>query len=340
MSGLTRLRGFQHSDGRFSIWCGGAAGLDITARVAHRLTALRGLPYPDAEQMSSRAVAVLLKHNVRDNQLLTLDPRFADKLATSKDAVALYFYNRDHRHQALDFLRCHAVHEGSLVYWEGRPSVGYWGGTLEATCDAARVLAEAGDVLFGPAFNYIGSKMIAGGLISTADTRALVELLASLRSNEEAVARVDGMETRIADAAIGQEVTALCDGLMVRMDEEIVIDHLAPRRNFRFTLRVDPTHLKLGERARVKILLQEESLCPLARIYLPGCLALLKGGANAQTAHLPVGVDGLSFTRNARELDVEAVAVRKGSGRVRVAVHDLYDADKIGTGPVVEVTVQ
>lgn len=316
------------------------AGLDVTARVIHRLTALRGLPYPDAEQMSSRAVTALLKHNIRDNQLLALDPRFEDKLATSKDAVALYFYGRGRRDQALDFLRRRAVREDSLVHWEGKPSAGYWGGTLEATCDAARVLADAGDVLFGPAFNYIGSKMIAGGLTSTADTRALVELLASLRSGDEAVARVDGMEMRVADAAIGHEVTALRDNVMVRVDEEIVIDHLAPRHNFRFTLRVEPAHLRLGERARVKIQLQEDSLCPLARLYLPGCLALLKGGANAQTAHLPVGVDGLSFYRDARALDVEAVAVRKGSGRVRVAVHDLYDADKIGTGPVVEVTVQ
>ena len=339
LAGLKRLRGFQHPSGQFAIWCGGLPGLDITARVVHRLHAFHELPYPDAGQMSARAVTALLEHRVRDNQLLALDRRFEDKMATSKDAVALYFHGDGHRQKALDFLRRHVIRDGGLAHWDGKPSVGYWGGALEATCDAARVLVDAGDALFGPAFNYIGSKMIAGGLHSTADTRALVELLASLTSSGEAVAIVDGQEARLEDAAIGQVVTALRDNLMVRVDEELVIDHLVPRHDFRFDLRVEPGRLKLGERAKVTIRLQEDSLCPLARIYLPGCLALLKGGANAQTAHLPVGVDGLSFHRNARLLEVEAVAVRRGSGRLRVAVHDLYDAEKIGTGPDITVTV-
>ncbi len=87
------------------------------------------------------------------------------------------------------------------------------------------------------------------------------------------------------------------------------------------------------------IRLQEDSICPLARIYLPGCLALLKGGANAQTAHLPVGVSGLSFWHEARLLELDIVGVRRGRGHLRVAVHDLYDADKIGTAPGIEIGV-
>ncbi len=65
---------------------------------------------------------------------------------------------------------------------------------------------------------------------------------------------------------------------------------------------------------------------------------MLKGGANAQTAHLPIGVSGLRW-RDPRRLELEAVAVRRGRGKLYVAVHDLYDAEKVGTAPGVEVRV-
>lgn len=323
----------------FAIWCGGTPGLDITARVTHRLSAYRGLPYAEAAGMRDRAVAALLKRCHRDNQLLPLDTRFGDKLATIKDAVAIYFHGNGRQKEALKVLRRHAQRRGEQAYWEGKASWGYWGGELEATCDAARVMFDAGDPLFRPAFNYVGGKVINGGLHSTADTRALVELLDFISLPGEPLARIDGVEIQPGELAVGQEVMALRDNLVVRVDEEIVIDHLAPRNNFRFVVEVRPSKLKLGGRASVIITLEEDSICPLARIYLPGCLALLKGGANAQTAHLPVGVEGIHFWRNTRLLQVEAVAVRKGHGNVHVAVHDLYDAQQIGTHPGVAVIV-
>ena len=67
------------------------------------------------------------------------------------------------------------------------------------------------------------------------------------------------------------------------------------------------------------------------RLFLPGNLALLKGGANAQTAYLPI-------ERN--ELTVDAVAIRPGQGKLYVAVHDMYDAGKIGTAPGIEISVK
>ena len=88
----------------------------------------------------------------------------------------------------------------------------------------------------------------------------------------------------------------------------------------------------------MRVILKEDSICPLARIYLPGCLALLKGGANAQTAHLPVGVSGL-WWRDPRQLELDVVAVRRGQGKLYVAVHDLYEAEKVGTEPGIDITV-
>ncbi len=63
----------------------------------------------------------------------------------------------------------------------------------------------------------------------------------------------------------------------------------------------------------------EATLAPLARLFLSGHLALLKGGANAQTVYLPIESESLT---------VDAVAV-----------HDMDDAEKIGTAPGIEIRV-
>lgn len=327
MAGVNRLQGFQHEDGMFSLWRGGKPDKDTTVKVTHRLLGLRGLPFPAVEEMLERSRKALLRHKVRDNQLLPLDAAFRDRLRTVEDAVALYFHGDGWRDEALSHLRRTVKREDGRVHWEATRA---WGGTLEVTCDAARVMYHAGDELFHPAFDYVAGKLVDGRLYSTADTRALVELLAAIRADGDAMARIDGREVRLSDITIGQEVTALSDNLVVRVDEEIVLDYLEPRTDFRFQVRPSKTRLTLGERLRIHIQPQEESLCPLARIYLPGCLALVRAGANAQTSHLPVKTG---------ELVVEAVAVRQGEGQLHVALHDMYDAEKVGTVPGIRISV-
>jgi hypothetical protein len=89
--------------------------------------------------------------------------------------------------------------------------------------------------------------------------------------------------------------------------------------------------VKVGRRVHITVAPRESSIAPLVRLYLPGCLALLRGGANVQTAHLPVEGEALV---------VDAVAVRPGRGRLYVTVHDMYDADKVGTVPGIEIQVR
>lgn len=312
----------------FSIWCGQKPGVDITARVAHRLLGFDGLPFPLAAQMREKAGAVLLKRRHRDNQLLPLNAGFRAPLRSVEDAVALYFHGNGQREDALRHLHQGVRRENGQVFW---PAKSAWGGTLETTCDAARVMAHANDPLFLPAFRYVTSKLVDGMLYSTADTRALVELLAALRFDRHDSAVVDGQTVRLSDVSIGQTVTAQADNLIVRVDEQIEIDHLEPRSEFRFKVKVSQKKPRLGERVQITVTPQETSIAPLARLYLPGCLAWLRGGANAQTAHLPV---------EGEQLVIEAVAVRPGQGRLYVAVHDMYDADKIGTAPGIEIKVK
>jgi hypothetical protein len=338
-----RLRTFQHKNGMFSIWCGGEEGVDITARVAHRLLGFEGLPpmtvggtpYEDAHDMRTKAAQALRQRGYKNNQLLPLSPEFQAPLETVADAVALYFYGdggkNGHRPAALDYLRRTVERpDASTVRWPASAHH-YWGGELEATCDAARVMLDAGDALFLPAFRYVTGKLVDGMLYSTADTRALVELLASLRFGETDTALIDGREVPLREVSVGKEVTARSDNLIVRVDRTIEIDHLQPRADFRFAVAPSTTSPRLGERLQITVTPKESSIAPLVRLYLPGCLALLKGGANAQTAHLPVERDALV---------VDAVAVRPGRGKLYVTAHDMYDADKIGTAPGIEIRVK
>jgi hypothetical protein len=330
-AGLKRLEGFQYEDGLFAIWCGGAPGIDITARVAHRLLGFGGLPFDAAHAMRDRAARALQQKRYRDNLLLPLGPHFRAPLKTVADAVALYFHGDGGRDEALAFLRHSAepMH-GGTARWPADERH-YWGGALEATCDAARVMRHAGDPLFLPGFRYVAGKLVNGMLYSTADTRALVELLADLDYPASQTALVDGQEIPLRDTPSGREVTALTDNLIVRVDRTIEINHLEPRSDFRFALEPSKTRLRLGERIQISVTPKEPSIAPLVRLYLPGCLALLKGGANAQTAHLPVEREALT---------VDAVGVRPGKGRLYASVHDMYDADKVGTAPGIEIRVE
>ncbi len=315
----------------FSIWCGGKQGVDITARVAHRLLGFEGLPFEDAVDMRGKAAKALSKRKYKNNQLLPLGSEFRAPLETVADAVALYFHGTGTRDKALDHLRrCVERLDDGTVRWPTSQRH-YWGGQLEATCDAARVMLDAGDALFVPAFRHVSGKLVDGMLYSTADTRALVELLAGLGFRASDTALINGHEVPLREVSVGQEVTARTDNLIVRVDEQIEINHLEPRTDFRFGVKPSKKRLKLGERIQIKVTPKESSIAPLVRLYLPGCLALLKGGANAQTAHLPVEQD---------ELVVDAVAVRSGRGKLYVTVHDMYDADKIGTAPGIGIEVR
>jgi hypothetical protein len=281
--------------------------------------------------MRGKAASALLQRKYKNNQLLPLGRKFRAPLETVADAVALYFHGNGHRHEALRHLRRTAerLDDGTARWPTSKRH--YWGGQLEATCDAARVMLDAGDALFLPAFRYVTGKLVDGMLYSTADTRALVELLAGLGFGDSDNALIDGREVPLREVSIGKEVKALTDNLIVRVDEQIEIDHLEPRADFRFGVKPSRKRLRLGERIQIKVAPKESSIAPLVRLFLPGCLALLKGGANAQTAHLPIEQD---------ELVVDAVAVRPGRGKLYVTVHDMYDADKIGTVPGIEIRVK
>lgn len=327
MTGLQRLSTCACPDGRFTFWGSGSPDSKLTAKVTHRLLELRSLPYPLAGEMVKKSAAVLRSEGVRDNQLLPLGESFRSQMQSASDAAAYYFYSGDKdKQEALDFLHQTVVRSDGLVHWGAGDA---WGGMLETTCDAVRVLYAARDPLFRAGFAYVGSRLINGRLYSTADTRALVQLLAKMTLGGRRV-RLDGVEQTLEQPVTGRSVTALEDNVVVRVDKEQEVNYLEPRSGFAFDVSLGKRGLSLGERTQVHLRLRASSLAPLARVYLPPNLALLKGGANAQEAHLPV---------IGPELVIDVVAVRRGKGKLYVSVHDMYDSDKIGTAPGLKVSV-
>ena len=341
-AGLKRLDSFRSREGMYALWSQGTPNNKITAKIAHRLLPFRELPFEGVADKLDVTKSRLLRSKVKDNQLLPLDDGFKDQLRSVRDAVSLYFAGNGEQAAALKLLHQEGVRDGEQIYWNGSPSIGYWGGKLEATCDAARVMLAAGDPLFRPAFNYIGSQLIDGRLFSTADTRALIELLQAInRPGQPPVVDVDGDVQQIDRPIRGTTIKAVEGNLLVRAIEEIEVNYLEPKSNYKHAVQLSAKKVKLGERITLEIGLKEETLCPVARIFLPGNLAFLTGGANAQTAYLPVNEYGRSpFSfRSSASLSLDAVAVRRGVGNLYVMVHDLYDPDKVGTAAPISVEV-
>ena len=269
----------------FSIWCGGQPGVDITARVAHRLLGLRGLPYPESEAMLGQAPkTALLKAKHHDNALLPLDGGFRHKMDKRRRCRGVLLCRRN-ANRRLKLLRKTVQREGGKAQWKSKSA---WGGDLEVTADAARVMYDAGDELFRPAFAFVTGKLVNGMLYSTADTRALVELLAALKFDPATRAVIDGQEVALGETSIGQR----SDGAQRQPHRARGRGNRdqSPGAARRFPVRsVKPTKTKLavGERIQITVTPKEQTIAPLARLFLPGNLALLKGGANAQTATCP-----------------------------------------------------
>lgn len=342
MAGLERMRLFHRGDGLFSLWEGGSPDLHTTHKVVKNLRGLHQLPFPEALAILNDSAAALLKQGVRDNALLPLDSRFAAAMQSVEDAAALALFGPEgQRVEAVRLLREKAVVSNGTARWPGSTS---WGGDLEATCQALRALRPSDPGLFAKGFRTVGSGLVEGRLYSTADTRALVELLGDLDLPPTRRVKLDGIETAINAPQVVSRAEALEGSLVVRVDEEKEIDYLAPRSDFRASLSAGKATaglkekvarllgarqpVALGERITFTLQPEESTRAPLCRIFLPPGFAFLTGGANAQTTHQPIPGQALT---------IDAIAVRPGRGKLRAMVYDMYDAAKVGVLPELEL---
>jgi len=349
--GIARMKLF-YKDGLFSLWEEGEPSLEVTVKVLKNLKFVYKQGFPEIDKMIEEARSVLLELNYRNNELLFLGKEFyegygflrrlsglllqflgkefyEDKIKCVEDAVNVYFYMEDKREKALKYIKENAVIEDSYAYWR---SVKAWAGPVETTCEALKVLYHAGEKeLFKKGFNYISGKLVNNRLYSTADTRALIDLLTSIKLSGKCTVEYNGLQVDVYRTAVFHNKIKVVKGTCIaKIDEEKWINLLTPTPNYDFQVLVDKTQLKLGEKTKIVVKLNEQTIAPLTKIWLPPGLVYPKGGVNIQIVYKPV-------TNNI--LEIEAVAVRKSRGQLKVLVHDMYDSSKIGTISPIEITV-
>lgn len=322
--GADRMNLF-YKDREFSLWQGGEPAPYITAKVLANLRPLWKMEILNIDEMIGESVGKLLKNRCKDNSLIHYSGEFAGEMKTIKDAAA--FYHRDvERAKAVEMIKEKAIINGAMAHWEDKTC---WAGKTEATALALQVMNREDPELFQKGFNYLSAKLRDGRLYSTSDTAAFLELLNGMTGTLSSRAIIDGEERELTDIETGNEVTAISETL-VRIDEENEIDYLSPRSDFDGVLNIERTSLKLGEKVNLSVTPKEECIAPLVRLYLPGNVACLQGGAGIQMLYLPI--------KN-NSLNVEIYGIRRGKGKLRAVLHDMYDSEKVGVLPGLTINV-
>ena len=77
----------------------------------------------------------------------------------------------------------------------------------------------------------------------------------------------------------------------------------------------------MGDEVNLVIGAPSKLLCPVAAICLPPHIAMMKGGGNIQQHYLPF--------RESKNLLLELVCIRPGTGHIRIIVHDMYNMEQV-----------
>ncbi|MCE1245200.1 MAG: hypothetical protein LWY06_01005 [Firmicutes bacterium] len=324
MQGADRMKLFFRDDS-FSLWENGTPSDYVTVQVLSNLRPLWQINFGDTGKMTELAAANLIKKKYKDNRLVEYNKAFAGEMKTVRDAVS--FYKRGlEKEKAVQLLREKAEVSTSTAIWKDETC---WAGPAEATCLALQVMQHEDSELFNKGFSFVSSGLQEGRLYSTTDTAAFLELLSNMEGKNTGSAIIDGKQINLASPVICTEVEAM-EKTLIRVDEETEVDYLTPSSNFKGEISIERTSFKTGEKVNLVIKPLEDSLAPLARIYLPGNTACLESGAGIQKMYVPIKSDTLKL---------ELYGIRKGRGKLQVALMDMYDSEKTGVLPGLTLTV-
>jgi len=310
--GMEQISHF-YREGLFSMWEGGAPDIKTTVMVLRNLAPLRR---ESGDKQGIRIIDCVVdelhKRKIRDNMLLPYSSAFSAPMKSVRDAALLYHAGIQ-KSEALGMIRKSAVEEEQSLRWS---DPGCWAGDTEATCHALQVLAAQGeDEMVERGFRFLSTRLVNGMLFSTSDTCAFLDLLCRLAWKGSTRAVIDGKERKVDSPMTCTSVKAV-DRTLVRVDCQKEVDCLDGCDLRSGVLKVDRTSLSPGERGVMEITPAQSSIAPIARIYLPGNIALVTKGANVQKAVLPIENGSLRL---------EFYATRKGRGLLHTAIHDMYD---------------
>jgi len=158
-----------------------------------------------------------------------------------------------------------------------------------------------------------------------------VELLSEVFLPSGSRAIVNGVETSFNDIfPVRGKVEVIEKNLIVRSDREEIVNYLEKQGEISFSIEVSSSHVIIGEILTIIIKPETRTLCPIARIFLPGNIDLLDLTPGIQYINLPV---------KGSTLEINALAVRNGTGKIRVFLEDFYRPDRTGVSESVEIVV-
>ncbi len=328
--GLNRMKNFFKED-MFSLWEDGEPEVTVTVKVLSNLRPLVEHGYSTAVEMARKASNKLLEMGVRDNRLLYLSEKFYEGLRGVEDAVYAYLAGVDKR-KAVDAIYSTVKEEGGTAWWPPNREKS-WAGPVETTCEALKIVLLEGDYnLLKRGLRYVSKRLINGRLYTTSDTRAFVEFLnLAYQQFGNPRVRLNGREETLRKAIEGPTRVKALSPVFLKRDREVVVNHLQPVSRLTYRVQISSTKMTLGSKCRVSIEVADDCIAPIAMVWLPPCLVLMRGGVNVQHMHKAVKRGVLEF---------EAVAARKGWGYLRTAVYDMYDSSKIGVTPPIRVVVE
>ena len=168
-------------------------------------------------------------------------------------------------------------------------------------------------------------------LYSTADTSALLDMIAELRKTipPKFAIKVKDKEEKLIEPTIVEEVEAKTY-VIARIDKKVKVNELEAKAGI-LDVQVDleKTKLHVGDTMKIRINIEGDTIIPISKIYLPPGLVAMIGGANVQTV-----------TRVRSPITLDVIATRAARGALKIITRDMYASWKIGLAkPIMIETV-
>ncbi len=333
--GINRLFSLYYNESkmRFGLWNVESADEKTTVQVLRNLAPL----YPILDDLTlnhyanllSEVASSLLKEKVKSFNLGVYSTNFIPKRRVDdplEAAWALLSADVSDKENWLKIIEEAAMLTEETCVWKSPIA---WAGVLQTTAEVLRALAkhdadlsEHMKKLYQKGLHFVMSNMINGRLFSTTDTLALIGLFSELPIVETKI-KIEGEIKEISESfRIAKEFTAETN-VYVHWVEEKVADPFSdlPAKSTKLKIDVDKTECRVGGELTLTITAPNDMYCPVAAICLPPHIAMMKGGGNIQQQYLPF--------REEKYLLLELVCVRKGTGHIRVIVHDMYAKEQV-----------
>jgi serine/threonine protein kinase len=313
-------------NGLFSLWEESKPSIDVSIKIMSNMKVFLTIPFPLAHRLIETCTEVLLNKGIRKYSLSSLNARFMPLSGKTENPILTYLYGPPAiKGQMAELIKILALKDGDSYYWKGED---FWGGNMEATCYAikAMYLCKEED-FFNKGLKFILKNLKNGTLNSTSDTLPFIELLWEINLNGSYTCLVNG-EVTTDKVIVHGKIEALENRLIVKKDRVEKINHMEKTKKLSLSIEVIPDKAIIGEVISIIIKPKIKTICPVVKIFLPGNMDLLEITPGIQFVTLPIKMDSL---------EIKALAVRKGKGKINVIIEDFYKPEYSGYGESVDI---